>query len=344
MHRACVSDITIEKLAEMLEDNQRGLLVARDELAGWFGSFMKYKAAGAGSDVPNWLELHQGGTLRVDRKTGDRRSVYVRHASVSVIGGIQPATLARALREEFFECGLVARLLLASPPKMTKEWTEAEIDEVTSERWSGLVNQLLAFTPYHDAHHRPGPHHIRLGPDAKAIWVRWYNDWAVQQGRAEGEKAALYSKIEAAAARLALIHHCSTLIDLDEDDRCEMGPASMEAGVALARWFAREALRNYAAVKSGEEARAVVQLVEWVRRQGGAVTARQLHRANQARFLTAEAARETLDGLAEQGLGRWEKETTGGRPQEVFRLELTKVTHDRSDESDKSPPEEGEDD
>ena len=38
LHRVVCSDTTIEKLAEILEDNPRGTLVARDELAGWHRS------------------------------------------------------------------------------------------------------------------------------------------------------------------------------------------------------------------------------------------------------------------------------------------------------------------
>ena len=47
-------DTTIERLAEMIGDSPRGLLLVRDELAGWFGSFTRYKSKG-GTDVPNWL-------------------------------------------------------------------------------------------------------------------------------------------------------------------------------------------------------------------------------------------------------------------------------------------------
>src|SRR5262249_48762965 len=107
--RIICSDITIEKLAEVLEDNPRGVLVGRDELAGWLGSFTKYKGKQGGSALPNWLQLHGAGTLQHDRKTGDRKTVYVRHASACVTGGIQPGVLAQLLTRDFFEAGLVAR-------------------------------------------------------------------------------------------------------------------------------------------------------------------------------------------------------------------------------------------
>jgi hypothetical protein len=92
---------TIEKLAEILEDNPGGTLVARDELAGWLGSFTRYKAQKGGTDLPNWLEMHRAGTVIVDRKTAERQTLFIQRAAVSITGGIQPGVLARALTPEF---------------------------------------------------------------------------------------------------------------------------------------------------------------------------------------------------------------------------------------------------
>src|SRR5579862_2887467 len=61
LKRVVVSDSTIEKLAELLEDNPRGLLLARDELAAWLGSFGRYKGRAGGSDLPHWLEMFRAG-------------------------------------------------------------------------------------------------------------------------------------------------------------------------------------------------------------------------------------------------------------------------------------------
>src|SRR5262249_51488650 len=44
--RFIVSDTTVEALAPLLLANPRGLLLARDELAGWIGSFDRYAGKG----------------------------------------------------------------------------------------------------------------------------------------------------------------------------------------------------------------------------------------------------------------------------------------------------------
>ena len=61
--RYCCSDTTVEALAVMLQNNPRGVLLVRDELAGWINGFDQYKPRGKGADDANWLELHRAGSL-----------------------------------------------------------------------------------------------------------------------------------------------------------------------------------------------------------------------------------------------------------------------------------------
>src|SRR3970282_2004204 len=95
--RCVVSDTTVEALAPLLLANPRGLLLARDELAGWIGSFDRYAGGKGGADPAHWLSIHNGESIVMDRKTGIRPTIFVPQAYVSVCGGIQPAILHRAL-------------------------------------------------------------------------------------------------------------------------------------------------------------------------------------------------------------------------------------------------------
>jgi hypothetical protein len=92
--RYVVYDTTIEKLGELASRSDRGLLVKRDELAGWIGSMEKYggSSRGAGADRAFWLQCYDGGPYIVDRIR--RGEVTIGNLSVSLIGGIQPAKLA----------------------------------------------------------------------------------------------------------------------------------------------------------------------------------------------------------------------------------------------------------
>jgi Protein of unknown function (DUF3987) len=55
-----ISDITIEQLVTDCSENPRGLMLVRDELAGWFCSHSKYSKNGV-SDSPSWLSIYSNG-------------------------------------------------------------------------------------------------------------------------------------------------------------------------------------------------------------------------------------------------------------------------------------------
>ncbi len=102
--RCIVSDTTVEALAPLLLANPRGLLLARDELAGWIGSFDRYAAKGkSGADASHWLSMHNGESIIVDRKTGAMRTIFVPQASGRAsriwLGGAAIADLSTTDRE-----------------------------------------------------------------------------------------------------------------------------------------------------------------------------------------------------------------------------------------------------
>jgi hypothetical protein len=315
--RVIVSDTTIEKLAAILEDNPRGTLVARDELAAWLGSFSRYKGKAGGTDLPNWLEMHQAGTIMYDRKTGDRPTIFVHRASVSVVGGIQPGVLVRALTPEFLEAGLAARLLLAMPPKVPKRWTEKKITAGVREAYELTVDRLLALNLHKDSDGELVPHILSLSPDAQELWIAFYNEWGREQSSVEGELAAAYSKLEAYAARFALLHSVVSRVAAGEDDLAPVCRESVEAGITLCRWFAREARRIYRTLAEDDEDRQVRRLVELLRSWGGRATASRLRQSNDARYPSTEDADAALQLLVDAGLAEWvDRPTTdqGGRP------------------------------
>lgn len=334
LKRVVCSDTTIEKLAEILVDNPRGnILISRDELAGWFNSFSRYKAS---SDLPGWLELYNAGTLMVDRKSGEHRTLFVHRASVSVTGSIQPGILAKAMTSEFLEAGLAARLLLAMPPKRPKRWTDREIDPDTEERYESLVYRLLDFD-LDTSDGEPVPFVLRLSADAKRIWIDFYNSWAEEQAAAEGELAAALSKLEGVAARLAIIHHVVQYAGLEMDDRREIGTNSIEAGIAMCRWFADEARRIYALMSESSAERDHRRLLEFIQSRGGSAYPRDVQRANSRKYPTADAAETALDALVKLNWGAWcdvPPTDRGGRPSRYFQQFDAPDTTDKTDTTD----------
>jgi hypothetical protein len=330
--RLVCSDTTIEKLVEILEDNPRGLLMSDDELNRWFGSFCRYKGKGGGTDMPHWLSMHRAGPVLYDRKSGDRRTIYVPRAAVSITGGIQPEILARVLTTEFQEAGLAARFLVAMPARRPKKWSEVEIDPSVDSSYRELIEKLLDlnFDPSEDDK-RPYP--IPMAEAAKKIWIDYYNFWGDEQAAVHGPLAAAFSKLEAYTARFALLHHVVNRVARNDYDLCPIEKNSMEAGIGLSSWFAGEARRLYDMLAESEEDREARRLFEFIQGRGGKITVREVMRANNRRWPTSESAQLALQDLVDSGWANW---TDAFRSIELC---MTRDMYDNSEhDSDKDEP------
>jgi hypothetical protein len=332
--RFIVSDTTVEALAPILLANPRGLLLARDELAGWIGSFDRYAGKGkAGADAANWLSMHNAESIIVDRKTGVPRTIHVPHAAVCVTGGIQPPILRRALSPEHRESGLAARFLLAWPPRKAKHWTEADIDPSAETELARLFDRLYELQRTVDADGELRPVLVGMACEAKVAWIRYYNSHAVEQADLTGDLSAAWSKLEEYAPRLALVIHSIRAAANDGTDPLVLDIESMAAGIRLAQWFKHEARRVYAMVAESDAERDQRRLVEWIDRKGGSVTPREIQMG--CRWLRHAGASETvLDELVKTGRGTWSNVQTtakGGRPTRLFTLSTASTSTKPSD-------------
>jgi hypothetical protein len=319
--RALIDDVTIEKVAQLLSENPRGLLLARDELSGWIGSMTRYAGKDtASSDLPRWLSIYDADPILVDRKGGDMPSIHVPAAAVSLVGGIQPGVWRRVMGVVHYESGLIARLLLAWQEADPKGWSDAEAPAACVEAYEGLLGKLRGIDPCVDANGAPTPFVIKLTPEARVVWVQFFNAWAERMAASDGAQRAMLSKLKGSCARLALVHHVAGRVAAGQDDCDPIEPASVNAAVTLTRWFADQAERVYAVLGQDEAARLRDRLADFVHRRGRSITPRNLHRANRGRYPTVAAAEAAPDVLVREGRGAWLVTTGGGRPSKVFHL------------------------
>lgn len=319
--RVLVSDTTVEALAVVLHGNPRGVLLARDELAGWLGSFDRY-ASTKGSDPAFWLSGYGGTSHTVDRRTAG--TFYIPAAAVAVTGGIQPAVLRRALAEgDYFANGLAARLLLTMPPRRRKKWTEAGAPEAAAEAVGRVFDELFALQSDTTLDGEPVPHVMKLSPEAKRRYVAFYDAHAEELADATGDWAAALSKLEELPLRLGLVIHLVRWADGEPANPDEVDVESMTQAVRLTEWHKHETRRVYATLHGDEASDEQRRLVEWIERRGGSVTVRDVtHGLRRFRGKQGEAE-EALNGLVAAGFGVWETPSAnqkGGRPTRRFRI------------------------
>ena len=323
MQRLYCSDTTVEALAERLQDAPRGLLVARDELSGWLGSFGQYKQ-GRGRDEANWLSMFDAGSLMVDRKTADKPIFYVPRAAVCIAGGIQPGILRRMFTAEHYESGLAARFLLTMPPRLAKQWTDREVSQTTEHSLADVFTALWGLALMNTDGEPAKPLDLPLVDEARPVWAGFVNIHGQETADVSGPLAAAFSKLEGYAARLALV--LSLARWAENPGSLGIGPTavdleSIQAGIEIVEWAKNETRRIYAVLSENDDERTVREVLEFVDRHGGAVTVRELQQS--MHFDSADDAEAVLVAMVADGVGRWVEKPTGprgGRPTRHFQL------------------------
>lgn len=234
--RLRVSDTTVESIALVHSGNPRGLLLARDELAGWLGGFDRYSKGEA--DMQSWIEMYDGRFVQIDRKTTTPPVLDIRYPAVSVVGTSQPKVFFEdRISRAHFESGFISRWIIVYPPERPRRWTDSDIHPDAKRLYSELVSSLYNL-PFQGE-----PCFIELSPEAKDVFTDFYNSNAgLVSTLPEGALRSSLSKIEAIAARLALIFH---LADHPVSIPGPVKGETMQRAVWLAQWVRYELARIY---------------------------------------------------------------------------------------------------
>ena len=239
--RTLISDITTEALCLRLKENPQGLLLYRDELAGWIGSFNQYKKSG--SDEAHFLSIWSGKAVRVDRKT-DAQFLYIENPNLSIVGGIQPGIMLRKLRGEHLDNGLAQRFLFAFPDDRVRGWTDKEISDSVIQSVQMVYETLLNLVDKNE----PENQLVKLSSDARDI-IRDYTDaLAVEIDIAKDVTAEALGKMPAYLGRIALVLHelknAEMELSFSETTPCITSETMSEA-VKITNWFKDESIRVF---------------------------------------------------------------------------------------------------
>lgn len=152
--RLFVSDVTLEKLSEVLVENEGGVLLWNDELGSIIGSHDQYRSGGAGKDRYEWMRLFDGGPNQIERV--QRGTVFVPNWGASMLTATTPHALKKLARK-LDDDGLFQRFVLAvagprRPPIDTVDPSkdraryEATLRRLRSYRSTGEIS-IVRFSP-----------------------------------------------------------------------------------------------------------------------------------------------------------------------------------------------------
>jgi hypothetical protein len=186
--------VTIERVATLLASAApKGLLIVRDELAGWISGMTNYNDARRAF----WIEAFGGRQYRVERQKHPE-PIIVPRLAVSVFGGVQPDRLGPLMREA--DDGLLARVLWSWPDPIPFR---------LSRRAPNSVCAIEAFNRLRCLDLQPGdpssPILVPLADDALVLLEEFAQGIQERQATAGGLMRSALGKARGLALRLSLV-------------------------------------------------------------------------------------------------------------------------------------------
>ena len=317
LRRLTVSDATVEALAQVIENNPRGILLLRDELSGWAQGMNSYKG-GKGSDRQFFLSIWSGTPSPVDRKSQDK-PILLSQPFLAITGTIQPDTVRALLHDSKWDDGFLDRILFAYPdPVTSKGWTEDEVSTQMLQAVDELFEKLFSLESGDEV--QP----MEMDVKAKQLWIEWFNHNQKKTEFVPESLRGVWAKMPSQCARLILIVHCTRWAagEVNLLDRVDV--QSVASGTAMAEYFKSHACRVYGLLNETEEEKTARKVVEWIRRKGNPGTStRDLCRSRVAGIKKADDAKKIFCLLAEQGRGYWQAtgdKTSGQKGRDKFHL------------------------
>jgi Protein of unknown function (DUF3987) len=311
-----MDDATIEAVAKRINDNPRGVLLAKDELSHWFESFDRYHDR-AGADVSRWLSIWTGNFFALDRVTG-ARSYRIPNPRLSIASCVVPEVFGKLLTLDYFVRGLPARFLFAMPTRnRPRTWIDKPIPPDIKAAVHDLFARLGALQPHTNGDGEQWPVLLGLDADARRIFANFYNECARRAFESGLREAAQWAKLSGYAARLALVGQLA-----HDPDAEEITGDIMLKACELARWFGNEAERIFASLAETPAQRDQRGLLEFIERRGGRMTVRDVITYYWRLKNQREKAEFELNMLAKTGFGKWEETRPDGRgrPTRVFQI------------------------
>jgi hypothetical protein len=249
-------DVTIERMANILATAApKGLLVVRDELAGWVSGMTAYNDSGRSF----WVESYGGRPFRVERQRN--KPIVIPHLVVAVYGSTQPDKLAELMKEP--DDGLLSRILWAWPDPIPFRFGTM----TPNAGWA-----ITAFDRLRELQLQPGdppqPIYVSLDHQGQTMIEAFGRDMQERRGEAGGLLRSAFGKARGLALRLALVLEYLWWCAADGILPPPSGitPAALAAAIHLVgNYFLPMAERVYGDAGAPEIDRNAATLARWIR-------------------------------------------------------------------------------
>lgn len=305
VRRYRTNDATIEKMAELMRDNPRGILLFRDELAGLLSLLDREDKE---TERAFFLESWNGDGSYTSDRIG-RGSTQVKNLCTSVLGGIQPDRLSRYLHQavnQGLNDGLVQRFQLLVYPDPIQQWrlVDESPNKAARSQVFDIVKKLsqMNFVDHGAKSHESGTCYFGFTDDAQQLFYNWISK--LETEKLAGEDSTVIqehlSKYRSLMPSLALLNH---LIDIASG--ASSGSVSLVAtqrAIAWCEYLEAHARRIYGTVTNQSD-RAAIALAEKIQKGKlrSPFTLRDVHQSGWTGLTENTVIREALQALIDMG-------------------------------------------
>lgn len=243
MRRLIMNDATFESLHKIMAANPLGVLLARDEVAGWLAGLDRQGREGERQFA---LEAWSGDRPFVIDRIG-RGQTRAEFCCLSIIGGIQPGRLRSylvdALRDGPADDGLIQRFQLLVWPDPPAEWRliDRPPDEKAAARARHVFHRLANWRP-------DRPALFKFSKKGQELFFEWLKDLEgkVRGGQLHQALVCHLSKFRSLMPSLALLFELADSPDVPGADPHEISLDHARQAAEWCEYLESHARRVYA--------------------------------------------------------------------------------------------------
>jgi Protein of unknown function (DUF3987) len=311
LKRLMLASATIEQVAELLQQNPRGLMVVRDEMAGLLMNLERY---GSGTDRQFYIESSGGRRYTVDIKSRPEALIIPR-LLLTLHGGIQPQRLQEIFHAHADD-GLSARFLY--------DWSDSvPLQRVTRGYDKAMLKHI--FTRLHglqlhfNEHGTPQAVAVRVDDDAVELLHAYDVPRQVQEKESDGLLTSHIGKLRGYVVRVAgVLAFLDWAVGSDWDEPTSIDKHTMERAIQLVNaYYLPMARRCFGDMSLPQEQRDTALILTWLAKQRATMfDATLLPRAKNTPLKDRKRRDNAIDSMLELGIIKERGSTTpkGGRP------------------------------
>ncbi len=319
--RLWTTDVTVEKLGELLNENPDGLLVLRDELTGWLKSLDR---PGQEQARAFYLEAWNGqGSFTFDRI--GRGKTHVRNMTVSLLGTIQPSMIEPYYRSAMMglgDDGLIQRFQMLVYPEAVKKYDYVDRPPAGRDAARDSFRLLYEFqsrdigSEYLDA-----KAFLQFDDAAQDLFQVWFTDLEKELRSGSIENSALEShmaKYRGLMPSLALIFHLLARVT-GSSSVSSISTNSVLLAIAWCDYLQKHATKLYTFVSTSEFdcARAILHRIQ-SGEIGNEFTARDIYGNHWKNLSSPNEVKQGLEVLTEYRYLTPTRYETGGRSKILY--------------------------